>query len=100
MGARLLFASFLISFVRIASGYLLVPCRMERTCPRLADCTAGHGVKGSGLADRAQINVDEDSPQHDYGREVIEHIADGKGHAAKITRASCGIAFFAWSPSV
>ena len=60
---------------------------MERPRPRFTDCPAGHSVKGSGLTNRAQINVDEDSAEHDYGGNVVQHIADRDGESAEGARA-------------
>ena len=84
--ATLLFESFFIRLARIASRHFLVPRRMERPRPRFTDCPACHSAKRSGLANRAQINVDEDSAEHDYGGDVVQNIADGHRGSAETAR--------------
>src|SRR5271167_3044592 len=56
---------------------------MESPSPGLAHRATGHRLEGTRFADRAQINVDEDSPQHDQRRNVVQNVADGNGPASK-----------------
>src|ERR1700757_3328117 len=50
-----------IGLFRVATGNVLVPSRMECPGPRLLDRAASHGLKGPGLADGAEVDVNEDS---------------------------------------
>ena len=75
---------FFAGFYRVASGDLLVPGGVEGPSPSFAYCAADHGLEGPGFADRALIDVDEDSAEHDEGGDVVEHVADGDGGSAEI----------------
>src|ERR1700692_4412465 len=70
-------ACFLASRDGVAPSDLFVPGRMKRPSPRFTDRAANHGSERPGLADGAEINVDEDSAQHDHGRKVVKNVADG-----------------------
>ena len=56
---------------------------MEGPGPGFAYGAANHGVEGAGLADGAQIDVDEDAAEHDEGGDVVENVADGYGDSAE-----------------
>jgi len=76
-------AGFFASLLRVASGDLLVPGGVEGPGPGFADCSANHCIECARLADRAQVDVDEDSAEHDYGGDVVYDIADSYGGCAE-----------------
>src|SRR5208282_6795116 len=78
--------SLFLRLLRVASGGFLVPRGMEGPGPRFADGAARHGLESSRFADRAQVNMNEDSAQHDECRNIMEHVADGHRPASKGSR--------------
>src|SRR5208282_1568933 len=76
-------ARFFAGLLRIASGDLLVPGGVESPGPRFAYGAANHRLEGAGLADGAQVDVDEDSTEHDERKNVVNDIADGDGRPSE-----------------
>jgi hypothetical protein len=57
-----------------------------RPGPGLAYGAAGHGLHGAWLADRAEVDVNEDAGEHDQRRDVVNDIADCNRPAAEYLR--------------
>src|SRR5580704_17832641 len=76
-------ARFLAGFDRIPSRDLFIPGRMKRPRPGFADSAANHGLKCARLADRAEVNVNEDPAQHDHGGDIVQHVTDRDRPASK-----------------
>src|SRR5580765_8220818 len=73
---------FFAGFNRITPGDFLVPRRMKCPRPRFANGAANHRLKCAGLSDRAQVNVNEDTAQHNHRGNIVQHIAHGDGPAS------------------
>src|SRR5258708_21795004 len=73
--------------LRIASGDLLVPGGVEGPSPGFADGAANHGPECARLADRALVDVDENSAKHHDRGDIVYDIADGDGDCAERSRA-------------
>src|SRR5579872_3982206 len=87
--SRLIFLSaqrFFVRLPRVTSGDLFVPGGMKCPSPCFADRAARHRLKRSWLADGTEVDVDEDSTQHDDCGDVVHNIADGYGPASKGSR--------------
>ncbi len=61
--------SLFTGLVGVSPSDLLIPGGMESPCPRFTYGPAGHCLEGAWLADRAQVDMDEDAAQHDEGGE-------------------------------
>src|SRR5712692_10943570 len=70
-------AGFFTGSTGIPPCDLLVPGWMERPRPSFADRTPGHGLESTGFPERTKVDVDEDSAQHDEGRNIVQDVADG-----------------------
>src|SRR5580704_8224541 len=68
---------FLYCLLGIASGYSLVPCWMVCPRPGLAHRAARHRLNRARLAEGAEVNVEEDTEQHDQRRDVVDNVGDG-----------------------
>src|SRR5579863_675346 len=71
----------------IAPRHFLVPRWMECPCPSLANCPTNHCLKGSRLADCAEIDVNEDSAQHDERGDVVQDVAHGHSPSSERARS-------------
>src|SRR5208282_3019239 len=69
-------ARLFAGLLRIASGDLLVPGGVEGPGPGFAYGAANHCLEGAGLANRAQVDVDEDSAEHDDRENVMNDITN------------------------
>src|SRR5215469_2653143 len=74
---------FVMSLPWIATSHLLVPGRVKGPGPGFTDRTACHGLERARLPDRAQIDVNENPPQHNEREDVVQDVADGHGGATK-----------------
>src|ERR1700694_5141593 len=72
---------------RIASGDLLVPGGVEGPSPSFAYGAANHGPECARLADRALVDVDENSAKHHDRGDIVYDIADGDGGCSERSRA-------------
>src|SRR6266700_2026073 len=79
-------ASFFAGLQRVAPGHLFVPRGMECPSPGFTHRATDHGLEGAGFADSAEVNVNEDSAKHYYGRNIMQHITDRDRPASKRTR--------------
>src|ERR1700735_891831 len=79
---------FFASLTRIASRNLFVPSGMKRPGPGFAHCSANHRLKCARLADRAQVDVNEDPAQHDDGGNIVQNIAHRDGPTPECARSS------------
>src|ERR1700727_858067 len=80
-------ARFFASLTRIASRILFVPSGMKRPCPSFAHCSANHRAKRARLADRTQVDVNEDPAQHDDGGNIVQNIAHRDGPTPECARS-------------
>src|ERR1035437_5351000 len=60
---------------------------MECPRPGFTNRTANHGLKRAGLADGAEINVNEDSAEHNHSGDIVQHVADRDRPTSKRARA-------------
>src|ERR1700757_211856 len=74
---------FVMSLPWLATSHLLVPGRVKGPRPRFTDRTACHGLEGARLSDRAQIDVNENSTEHDERENVMQDVADSHSDAAE-----------------
>src|SRR4029077_13795264 len=72
---------FVVSLPWLATSHLLVPGRMKGPRPRFSDCTACHGLERARLSNRAQIDVNENSTEHDERENVVQDVANRDSNA-------------------
>src|SRR6266849_2724227 len=80
-------AGFFASLLRVASGDLLVPGGVEGPGPGFAYGAANHCLECARLPDRALVDVDENSAEHDDRGDIVDDVADGDGGCAERSRA-------------
>src|SRR5438105_2757755 len=76
---RLAPCSFFIIGARVTPGDLAIPRGVIGPRPGSSDNAAGHRMKRSRLADRAQVNVNKYPAEHDQRSDVVQHVADRYG---------------------
>src|SRR5208282_1514340 len=82
-GGGHLAAGFFAGLLRVASGDLLVPSGMKGPGPGFAYRAANHCLESAGLTERALVDVDEDSAEHNDGGDVVDDVAYGDGDSSE-----------------
>jgi len=78
---------FFAVLLRVSSRDLLVPGGVEGPRPGFADSSANHRLESARLADRAQVDVDENSAEHDQRGDIVQDVADRDRNSSEGSRA-------------
>jgi len=64
--------------------------RGGRSTPGFADSSANHRLESARLADRAQVDVDENSAEHDQRGDIVQDVADRDRILPKVLAPATG----------